>query len=287
MAGLVVKTFLVDGEPEGLRTMELSNATVLGTLFPRPALNRFLARPASQRPGVYILLGAESEADELEAERAYIGEGDPVGYRLSSHAKQKDFWTHAVIFTSKDQNLNKAHVQRLEARLVELARSSKRCILENSNIPQAPSLSEADTAEVESFLDDLLLCLPILGYGFFEAAPAAEGRTVQFVLKGKGIEARGFESAKGFVVRAGSQAVREDKEAPSIRTYLKETRAELVRQGVLVDRGKTYEVSQNYTFSSPSTAAGVLLGRSSNGRIEWKTPDGRTLKSIQDEQVSG
>jgi Domain of unknown function (DUF4357) len=227
---------------------------------------------------VYLLVG-QSEVSPLP--RVYIGEGDPVRPRLDQHAKQKDFWTHAVVFTSKDQNLNKAHVQRLEARLVELARASKRCVLDNNNVPQAPSLSEADTAEVEGFLADILLCLPILGYGYFEGAPAVAPKAVPLVLRAKGIEAHGFESTRGFVVRAGSQAVKEDKLAPSMHAYLKETRAELVRQGVLVNRGAVYEVAQDYTFSSPSTASGVLLGRSSNGRIEWQTADGRTLKSIQ------
>ena len=59
---------------------------------------------------------------------------------LDSHAKNKDFWTHGVAFTSKDQSLNKAHVQPLEARLVQLATEAKRCELDNANIPQVPSL---------------------------------------------------------------------------------------------------------------------------------------------------
>ena len=111
--------------------------------------------------------------------------------RLESHAKLKDFWTHAVVFTSKDQNLNKAHVQRLEARLVDMAKTSKRCVLENANMPQAPSLSEADTAEVEGFLSDVLLCLPILGYTFFEGTPPIAVATTLLTLKAKGVEAKG------------------------------------------------------------------------------------------------
>jgi hypothetical protein len=54
---------------------------------------------------------------------------------------------------------------------------------------------------------------------------------------------------------------------------------------VLRDAGTTFELTQNYTFGSPSTASGVLLGRTSNGRVEWKTTDGRTLKSVQDAEV--
>jgi hypothetical protein len=45
--------------------------------------------------------------------------------------------------------------------------------------------------------------------------------------------------------------------------------------------GGLYQFTQDYSFSAPSTAAAVVLGRSANGRIEWKAADGRTLKEIQ------
>ncbi len=279
--GFSVRIFLPDGDPDGIKVVEKSNWTGCGLVVPRALFADAKSRPELARAGVYVLVG---QAESSPLPQVYVGEGDPVRPRLEQHAKLKDFWTHAVVFTSKDQNLNKAHVQRLEARLVDLAKASKRCVLDNSNVPQAPSLSEADTAEVEGFLADVLLCLPTLGYGFFESAPAAAPRAPMLFIKAKGIEASGFETAKGFVVRAGSRAVK--KEVVSIHAYMTEIRTELVRQGVFADRGPSYELTQDYTFSSPSTAAGVLLGRTANGRAEWKTPDGQTLKSIQDAEVA-
>ena len=35
-------------------------------------------------------------------------------------------------------------------------------------------------------------------------------------------------------------------------------------------------LTRDIPFSSPSTAAAVALGRSSNGRLEWKSADGGT-----------
>ncbi len=84
-------------------------------------------------------------------------------------------------------------------------------------------------------------------------------------------------------MRTGSQAVK--SETKSIHAYLSDMRRSLVEQGVFVDNGHYYEMTQDYTFNSPSTAAGVLLGRAANGRTEWKTADGHTLKSIQDAEV--
>lgn len=276
--GFSVRVFLPDGNPAGVKVVEKSNWTGTGLVIPRALFAEAKKRPELDRAGVYVLVG-ESDAGPLPM--VYVGEGDPVRPRLEDHGRKKDFWTHAVVFTSKDQSLNKAHVQRLESRLVELASSAKRCVLDNGNAPQAPSLTEADTADVEAFLDDVRLCLPTLGYPYFErpaSAPTASGDGL--TVKARGIEARGIETPQGFVVRAGSQAAK--SEVDSLHAYLREIRAELIRQVVLRDVGACYELTQDYTFASPSTAASVLVGRNMNGREEWKTEAGRTLKSIQE-----
>jgi hypothetical protein len=146
-------------------------------------------------------------------------------------------------------------------------------------MPAPPSLSEAEEAFAEGFLDDILLCLPILGYALFETAETATAGTaasdsggVTLHLRAKGIEATGNDTPAGFIVRAGSKAVRDDK---------------MVRQNVLVPDGECLRLIQDYLFASPSLAAGVMLGRPANGRVEWKTPDGRTLKDIQDIAAAG
>lgn len=38
--------------------------------------------------------------------------------------------------------------------------------------------------------------------------------------------------------------------------------------------------SQDYEFSSPSAASSAILGRSSNGNIDWKTEEGRSLREL-------
>lgn len=275
-----VRIFIPSGEPEGLRLVEKSNWTGQGLVFPRALYADVRQRPELKRTGVYLLWGP---AETGQLPRLYVGEGDAVLPRLDQHAKQKDFWTHAVVFTSKDQNLNKAHVQYLEARLVQLAKDAKRAELDNGNVPQLPALSEADAADAEAFLLDLLLCLPLMGAPFFEQTPPKPAKGRELLLKAKGIEARGMDTAEGFVVRAGSQAVKE--EVPSIHAYLVELRKTLLAQGVLVPDGPVWRMTQDYAFNSPSTAAGVLLGRSANGRMEWRDAKGHTLKEIQEAEL--
>lgn len=281
-AGFSVRIFIPSGEPEGLRFVEKSNWTGQGLVFPRPLFAESRQRSELKRTGVYVLWGP-GESGQLP--RVYVGEGDGVLSRLEQHARSKDFWTHAAVFISKDQNLNKAHVQYLEARLVALAAEAKRCELDNGNVPQLPALSEADAADAESFLADLLLCLPVVGVSLFEKTKVTTTKGGDLLLKAKGIDARGVDSPEGFVVRAGSTAVK--SEVPSIHAYLVDLRRTLVKTGVLADAGEMFRLAQDYTFNSPSTAAGVLLGRSANGRIEWKDAKGRSLKEIQNREAGG
>ena len=185
--GFSVRIFIPTGEPEGLRFIEKSNWTGQGLFFPRAIYSEVRSLEELQRTGVYIIWGP-SESGELP--RVYVGEGETLLDRINDHSKKKDFWTHAVAFSSKDQNLNKAHVQYLEARLVGLAGEAKRCELDNANIPQAPSLSNADAADAELYLADMLLCLPIVGVSFFEKPHGQKEKRQDLFLKVKGARLR-------------------------------------------------------------------------------------------------
>ena len=148
-----VRIFLPTGNPEGLRIIEKSNWSGVGLAFPRSGLKAANKdREELESSGFYVLIGPPT--DNLP--RAYIGESDELRKRLLKHDATKDFWNQVVAFTSKDQNLNKAHVHHVEARLVRLAEEAGRCDLENSANPSEPSLSDADKADAELFLADML-----------------------------------------------------------------------------------------------------------------------------------
>ncbi len=274
--GFSIRFFLPDGTPDGLKIVEKSNWIGRAIVCPRAKFADLKDRPEYKKTGVYLLMG-QNTPDDLPT--VYIGEGDPVGDRLAQHQKTKDFWSSVVFFTSKDDNLNKAHVQHLEARLIALARDAKRCELENANAPALPSLSEADIAEMQEFLDQMLLIYPALGIAVFQKPSGVTARTMLLYLNAKGLTAKGYEAAEGFVVCAGSQAPKAC--APSTPENIAKLRDKLVAQKVLVADGDHLRLTQDYNFTSPSLAAAVMLARSANGRIEWKDANGRTLKGIQ------
>lgn len=268
--------FVPSGNPDGLRIVQKRNWSGQGLLFPRSLFGEARLRPEVVGVGVYVLW----ESNSGEVPNAYVGQSDGVLARLGQHIGGKEFWTHAVVFTSRDDGFNRVHAQYIEARLVDLAKQAKRCELDNANSPQAPHMSEADIADAEGFLENMLLCLPVIGLTILEVPRITTDVTSDLVLHGKGIEARGGDRPEGFVVRGGSEAT--GGEVPSCPRGIQSLRSDLKARGVFVEHGDRWSLTQDYTFGSASTAAGVLLGRSSNGREEWKDAKGRSLKDIQE-----
>jgi hypothetical protein len=281
-----LRIFVVDGDPDGLRVVDRSNWHGKALVFPRSLLPDVKQRAEFNQTGMYVLLGPRPDGD---SDMLYVGEGDPVRPRLENHYAQKEFWTRAIFFVAGEGHLNKAHVQYLESQLIARARAAKRVPLDNANSPAEPTLSESDRAYVEVFLDHMLEMLPVLGVTAFEqiVVGAVASAITLLTCVGKGITATGYEATKGFVVKAGSVAV--GLETPSMKDSARgmfDLRQDLKHSGVLISHGDQFMFTQDYAFSSPSTAAGVILGRPSNGRIEWKDSKGQTLKALQEKSAA-
>lgn len=279
-----LRIFVVDGDPDGLRLVERTNWVGKAVVFPRSIYTQIRNRPEFQQTSVYLLMGPRTDG---EGEMLYVGEGDPVRPRLDDHFAKKDFWTRAVFFVAPGQ-LNKAHVQFLESQLINRAYLAKRVQLDNGNKPAEPTLSEADRADMNVFLSNILGMLPVLGVHAFEQSPALTSMDLApgLLCQGNGAKAQGRDTPQGFVIEAGSTAVL--NEVPSLKSYFPsviELRSELLKNGVLVEEAGFLKFTQAYTFSSPSYASSVILGRSSNGRTDWRDAAGKTLKEIQEAQA--
>jgi hypothetical protein len=273
-----IRIFLAEGSPSGLKTVEKSNWTGHGFVCPRPRFNDVKRRSEFSRPAVYLLLGP---SDTRDIPMAYVGEADPIGPRLENHHANKEFWTVAYFFTSKDVALNKAHIEYLESRLIALAKEAKRCKLENVNNSALPTLSEAEIADVEGYLEEMLLCFPVLGVTVFEKPTVTIPAHRLLFLRNKGVNAEGYESEDGFVVRRGSTAT--VLAVPSTPSYVVSLRKQLVESGILLPKDSDYYyLTQDYEFTSPSTAAAFVVGANISGRESWKNSAAESLKVLQE-----
>ncbi|MDB4403189.1 GIY-YIG nuclease family protein [bacterium] len=277
-----IQIFVAEGMPDGLRIVEKSNWIGQGIICPRGRWPHVKGRAEFDKSGVYILRGRDGASDRPTV---YVGEAETVRSRLNSHHANKDFWSQAIVFTRKADPLNKAEVQFLEARLVEIAKTHKRCSLDNGNTPNRPGLSDADEAEIEGYLDEMLKLLPLLGVHAFEAAGVKQRGQRTFTFSGRGWEASGYEANDGFVVKAGSLASRDTR--PSCNPGRRRLRETLVEEGVLEVEPDGLRFTVDFQFSAPSAAATIVAGGNTNGRTAWKDSSGITLKEHQEREAAG
>ena len=248
-------------------------------------IGRALAFPRSQmasvsleldKPGVYFLIG--ESLTEHSKKSLYIGEAEKVSDRLSTHQsdREKDFWTKTIVFVSNDGSLNKADVKFLESELIKQAKIVDSWQVLNVKNSALNSLSEADTIKTRDFLKVLLQIAPLIDLDAFEGS-SSKGLTKLFI-SGPGCKGQGEDQAGGFLVLKGSLS-RKDGTTSFPERY-KALRQSLISDGRLADAGNSYELTDDYLFSSSSTAASVLLGRSANGRTEWRDVSGKPLSDI-------
>jgi len=291
MSGKSIRIFLVDGQPTGLLCAEIGQWNGKALVCPRQGIAKLAARAEAKRPGVYVLVGTDPQ--HAARERIYIGEAENVYERFKQHDKDEDkaFWSRACVFSGSDENLTKAHIKYLESRLISMARSAQRSAVHNDNNPSLPSLPEGDIADMETYLEQVQVLLPVLGLLFVQpvmaaatAKAAATEHSAVFILRAKGAEATALVAPDAFVVRKGSTASRKD--TPSWTTY-KSQRDELVAQGLLVAHATNPDLwlfVADVPFASPSAAAVVICARSANGQEAWKTSQGLSYGTWKAEQ---
>ncbi len=284
--GKSIRLYLADGTPGGLLTAEIMNWTGHVVAAPRSDLAALLRRPETARTGIYILLGEDPES--IGGTLAYIGEGDEVRTRLRQHARPeeqggKDFWDRAIVLTSKDANLTKAHARYLESCLISLAQRARRAGLINGTAPVPLPLPEADVSDMEYFIAQAKIILPVLGVNIFRAAATAVGEITEAAsapppasspifelqVKKDGIIATAREIDGEFTVLEGSRA---RPAWTGIDHAYKVLHSKLVRDGAIVPDGdgRAMRFARNQVFASPSAAAAVVVGRTANGRHDWK-----------------
>lgn len=292
--GKTVKLFLADGSASGIRHAEIANWTGQAIASPRTRYPELKAWDETLRPGVYLLFGY---SEDTGSERVYVGESENVFARIGDHVRTKDFWRECVAFTSKDQNLTKAHIKYLESRILAIASDAARFTLDNNDKPSLPTLPKADIAAMEEFIDLIRITLGALGYPVIEplvvrkqvstgstADVAEENVPTVFSFAGAAFSAQGVLGDEGFIVLAGAKISRDA--APSTPKHVQDLRDAAVTDSTLIEEDGNLTLAANTLFKSPSAAACFVSGSSRNGKWVWKDSDGRSIGEIEADQAA-
>lgn len=293
MRGITVTNYLVSGNPEGIVLSYISNWNGQAVKIPRNIFAETSQFAEVKKPGIYFLFGSNSE--NPDDKWVYIGEANNIYDRLKQHLSNDsssfyDFDT-VVCFSSKDENLTVSHTKYLEKAAITHVASNSTYKLQNGTSGTSVSLPRMAIDEMDTFFDNMQILLPTMGFNLFGnkaiSSQPSVGKKIaghQFILKVGNINATAKLNVDSFEVLGGSQATKTPTKALS--NGYRSIRDTLIERGILVEDNGKLKFINSYEFSSPSTAAAVILGYSVNGRVTWKTKDEKTLKEYEESLIN-
>ena len=260
--GKNLKIFLMDGSTNGRWMCELSNWTGKAYKIPRTSYKKILDRQELRNPSVYFLFGYD---DDNGRPLVYIGETEDAIQRLGEHIKNenKDYWVEAIVFISKDDHLNKAHIKYLESRFYVITKEIDRYEVMNSIQPRKSTVSEAEQSEMEEFIDNAKIVVSALGHKVFDPLiPITQSIKViddedisesLYIKTNTGISASGLVSPDGFIVLKNS-TIKDSISKKSIPENVVKLREKYLSDGTVVNN----MFMKDTLFSSPSAAAAYM-----------------------------
>ncbi len=287
--GKKLTVYMIDGTAYGPRLGEIGNWVGKAIYSPRASVNKIMNRPEFENPGIYCLKG--DPTDDAFDEKIYIGEAENIKTRLRQHLSDpnKDF-KELIFFVSKDELLTKTQIRYLESRLVQIALEAKTAQIDNGNSPSLPTLHEADISDMEYFLEQIKLILPVMGFKFLISSTVSTENSFEskrkdqvhetYYIKTRTFKASMTETDQGYIVGKGSEA-KKSLSNSCTDTY-RNMRRKLVETQIMVEKGDKLVFAEDAVFNSPSAASNMILGRNSNGFTEWVNKQGMTFKEVQE-----
>lgn len=282
--GRVVKIFITGQDPRSLRTIELDNWTGVAVTGQPEFFKKALEGEVLSRSCVYLLIRNSADDDLPEV---YVGESDDFSQRYTN-GKFPIKFDSFLIFTSKDDNLTRAHVKWLERELWSILKgNSGKLIVANTNKPTGSNLPRADIATMRTYLSNTIYVLEALGYDLFSiqertsASPSTAKQIEDPIVGDDGLSLTLYSTLPkrqndraflrfengAYTLLSGSKI--NGKITDSLPANVRKLRQQLIEDGNLISHGDYLELLKDIPFSKPSPASALVKGRSSTGYMDW------------------
>lgn len=261
-----------NGQPDGVRSVRRHLSTITTYVIPRPLLSEAKKISGITRPGIYYLI---NENDENKIAQIYIGQTRNGVTRLDDHNRSKDFWNKAIMFLADNKTFSLDMISGLEEYAIIKAHEAKRYKVENSVKPKY-EIDEYDLPSIEEVYDEIQFVMATLGYKMNDAAQNCNEADM-FHTTRNGITAYGVYNGDKFQILEDSGI---NFSKPANLPKYNRMRDELLKKGDIRIHDGKYILDVILEFNTPSGASDFVLGGSTNGWIEWKNKNGKTLDEI-------
>lgn len=267
-----LETIYHNGQPDGVRSIRRHLSTMTTYVVPRPLLSEAKKLSGINRPGIYYLI---SENDDNKIAQIYVGQTRNGVARLDDHNRSKDFWNKAIMFLADNKTFSLDMISGLETYAINKAHDSNRYKVENSVNPKY-EIDEYDLPLIEEIYEEIQFIMATQGYKMDNSKSTLNEVNTLHTTR-NGTLAFGVYDGENFEVLEGSEV---DMSRKCHSAVMEKQRKTASANGDIVCVDGKYKLTVSVSFTSPSSAAMFVLGGSSNGWVEWKDKDGKTLDEL-------
>lgn len=265
-----------NGQADGIRSLRRHLSTMTTYIIPRTMLSEAKSLSGVARPGIYYLINEDTDNNIAQI---YIGQTRNGITRLDEHNRSKDFWNKAILFLADNKTFSLDIISGLEEYAIIKANESKRYRVENKANPKY-EIDEYDLASIEEIYDEIKFIMATQGYRLDNSAESTSSAEILHTTR-NGIKGLGVYVGDKFDVLEGSEI--NMSKTVHLSKYNKQ-RDELLKSGGIICEGEKYILKNTLSFKSPSGASDFVLGGSTNGWVEWKNSEERTLNELYRKQ---
>lgn len=263
-----LEVIFYNGEPDGIRIYMRHLSPIKAYVVPRQYLSEAKAVTGIHNPGVYFLVNDETGS----LAQLYIGQTRNGICRIDDHNLKKDFWNKAILFLADDEHFTLNILSGLEKYAIEKAINANRYNVDNKAVPKYKT-TEYDMPIVEEIYEEIEFVMATLGYRMNESEPVTDDNV--YATSRRGIVAYGTYSGDSFELLPNSEV---DFSKPvKIESYNAKRTAYLAEGTIVQKQDGRYYTQKTISFRTPSGASDFILGGSTNGWVEWKDKEGKTL----------
>lgn len=244
----VITTYYPDSEnPTGMKVLQDRSSQLRAFYFERKFLNEISEEEYATNYAVYFLLNRRPFAKT----QIYIGQSKVGAKRIVNHNKNKDFWSHCIMFVTDNSVFDSNAIDYMEYFFINLLQNSKNYELQNIELrKREPNINYVDKIVYKSFLDQLI-----------------------FIMKSEGIdlmsEECSFESTQEVVISINDEEVKEVQEELTEINSQHDDEQQESQEKLYFAKGKDFSGSLEVKGNSFILKKGSIIKKPHEDMLTW------------------
>lgn len=231
---------------------------------------------SSTNYAIYFLF----DNSDTDNNKTYIGQSINGVKRIFDHINKKDFWSYCILFVTDNNSFDKLTIDYMEYEFIKRFKKSSYILMNKDPRTNEPNVSMYDKPNILSYIKQIEFLLSAEGVSIDPIQTSLNDEKFYYP-KNRDYKSRIFVKDGQFIITKDSELRRPVKSSEfwktgNFFTRYNDVMDSYIEDGKVVEENGVLKAVINISFNSPSRAAELVSGRSTNG---WTFFEG--LKELQ------